>query len=80
MTDLCIPINRKGGVVIGYRVSEHRSVYLRSEMLSWFQSGTSTPHTYPDRKSASAAFRKALKRGSCSASMQAVVIPERLWP
>lgn len=80
MTDQCIPINRNGRVVIGYRVSEHRSVYLRSERCGWFESGTSTPHTYPDWKSASAAFRKALKRGSCHASMQVVVIPERLWP
>lgn len=80
MTDICIPIIRQGGVVIGYRVAEHRSVYITSEMGYWFQSGTSTPITYPDWKSASAAFRNALKRGSCDASMQAVVIPERLWP
>lgn len=80
MVDFSVLINRKGSVVIGYMVCEHRYVYLRTEMHGWFGSTSSTPHAYPDWKSASAAFRKALKRGSCSASMHAVVIPERLWP
>jgi hypothetical protein len=73
-----IPITRQGGVVIGYTVSEHRSEHYLSESGHWFQSGSGTGHIYSDWKKASAAFRKALKRGSCCCSVNAIVIPERL--
>lgn len=80
MAEHRIPITRQGGVVIGYQVTVYRSELYFSESGVLYGSGSGTGHPHPDWKTASAAFRKALKSGSCSAAMHAIVIPERLWP
>lgn len=78
MSNRRIPINRENGVVIGYHVTENRWEYYQSERGEWWTSGGGGSAFFTDQKKAFAAFRKALKRHSGSASISTVVIPERL--
>lgn len=79
MSSRRIPVIREGRVVIGYRVTEQRWEFYETERGEWWSSGGGGDRRFDTRHKALAEFHKALKRGSCCASMQAIVIPERLW-